>query len=133
MATRRKLRKFVCLPPVEKKLTYSTYNNGSIVADFLGNATAHGFGKIYSATKVIARLFWILLFLVLIGVVVYNVMIMFSKLFSYDMVTSIETDIAVGGLQFPSVTLCNVDPHVLAEREALKKLKVYIFSYLNNI
>ena len=99
-----------------------SYNNKTIVAEFFENATAHGFCKIYGASKLSARCFWLLLFSALIGLLSFQIVHMFNKLFEYKVTTSIADEVSHNGLQFPAITFCNVDPHVVAERNAMKRL-----------
>ena len=123
MSAEKKIRQILCLPTEEKDGLKTSYDSKSIVSDFMENATAHGFGKIYGAKKVVSRLFWILLFLALLVVVVYQISHTLAKVFSYNLTTSIEATISSKGMQFPAVTFCNADPYIVAELEAARELK----------
>lgn len=120
--TRKFLRTLLCLPANSKKPTRASYNAGTIAHKFFEDSTVHGLGKIHGATTIFARMFWILVFTVIMSMGVYSVVGLFQRVLSYDMITSVESEFLYEGLQFPAVTFCNADPFVKDKMETIENL-----------
>ncbi|XP_071490072.1 epithelial sodium channel subunit alpha-like [Diadema antillarum] len=80
----------------------------ALLSEFATTTTAHGIPNIYSARSIIEKIFWTLAFLVCLGVFLRQSEILIADYLSFPYTT--RTDIITSAaLQFPAITLCNVN------------------------
>ena len=72
---------------------------------FAENITMHGIFRILSSKHLLVKIFWLILFLVSSGYLIYQVVEIFKSFLHYSVTTKIETKIEKP-LQFPAVTFC---------------------------
>ncbi|XP_071490102.1 uncharacterized protein [Diadema antillarum] len=80
----------------------------ALLSEFATTTTAHGIPNIYSARSIIEKIFWTLSFLVCLGVFLWQSETLIADYLSFPYTT--RTDIITSAaLQFPAITLCNVN------------------------
>jgi len=121
MTVKGNIRKLMCLPEKRKGRGKEEYNRGTISRDFVENATMHGIGKVHGATRTFSRLFWMVLFFTVVCVVIYQVVQLLQKMYEYEVVTSIRTENNVNSVKFPTVTICNSNPHSIKAKKRMEK------------
>ncbi|CAI5439491.1 unnamed protein product [Caenorhabditis angaria] len=80
-----------------------------IFKDFSNWSTVAVVPHIANATHKISRAFWIIVFLFVLGMFIYELYIVISKFFSYP--ATVNTEIFFEKLAFPVVSICNMNPY----------------------
>ena len=89
---------------------------GGIVKELLQNSSAHGLPNIYQGTHWMHRTLWTILFLCGVIAVGWQVTMIFLKYVSAPYQVNVENRFR-SDLEFPSITLCNVNPVLKTELE----------------
>ena len=92
----------------ERKFAESQ-NPKMISKDYFESTTTHGLSRIYSASNIYIRCFWLVIFLVVFGLLVRAITMLVLKTTEYNVVTNVQTKF-YPGLQFPAITFCNGNP-----------------------
>ncbi|CAD6186173.1 unnamed protein product [Caenorhabditis auriculariae] len=82
---------------------------GQIFKDFSNWSTVAGVPHIANANTKISRIFWIIVFLVMLAMFCYELYIMIAKYLSFP--AAVTTDILFEEQDFPVVTICNSNPY----------------------
>ena len=81
----------------------------SIVSNYFASTTIHGISSIYSGKNIYIKLFWLSVFLSVLGLLVWQILQIFQK-FAGNAVVTTHENTAYQGLVFPAVTLCSTLP-----------------------
>jgi hypothetical protein len=82
----------------------------SIVIDYLLATSTHGLRSVGRAYSIRNRVFWIIIFTVASGLMLYFVVSAVLQYFAYSTQTSIEVQLD-RKMPFPAVTVCNANPY----------------------
>ena len=91
---------------------------GDIIKEILSNSSAHGLPNIYQSNNSLHRFLWIILFFGGVGAVIWQVSLIFLTYIDAPYHVDMEL-VFQPTLEFPSVTLCNVNPVRRLELEKL--------------
>ena len=89
---------------------------GGIVKELVQNSSAHGLPNIYQGTHWMHRTLWTILFFCGVIAVGWQVTMIFLKYISAPYQVNVENRFK-SDLEFPSITLCNVNPVLKTELE----------------
>ncbi|XP_066271886.1 degenerin-like protein asic-1 [Branchiostoma lanceolatum] len=81
---------------------------GGLWKNFRENSSAHGIPRTSTATSMVRRVMWSLLFLGACAYFIYNFHDILVKYFSYPVVTNVEID-SKPEIKFPAVAICNLN------------------------
>ena len=76
--------------------------------EFCDNTSGHGLGAIIRNTGLV-RIFWILMFLASLALSTYLVVVSIIEYFEFKATTVINEDFKESKIEFPSVTICNMN------------------------
>ncbi|XP_071794507.1 uncharacterized protein [Asterias amurensis] len=83
-------------------------NLGDILKAFGENTTAHGVPAITRSKRVVAKLFWLAVFLIMLGLFCFQATLVLVEYYGYPSTTKVKLETAPY-LNFPSVTICNMN------------------------
>eukprot|EP00112_Aurelia_sp_Birch-Aquarium-sp1_P026295 Seg924.18 transcript_id=Seg924.18/GoldUCD/mRNA.D3Y31 product="Acid-sensing ion channel 4-A" protein_id=Seg924.18/GoldUCD/D3Y31 len=98
-----------------KTSTIITDENGSeitstsIVSNYVQSTTIHGISNIYSGRNIFMKLFWLIVFLNVFGLLVWQVHNIIKRRMKNEVITMVE-NIAHKSMEFPAVTFCSTRP-----------------------
>ncbi len=96
--------------PIHQFSTTETYSAYDYEMDqFSGLTTFHGLVRFYKA-RPLAKVFWLLVVCVAVGLFILQVSRLFLILFNQPTVSEVRLEIPENGMQFPSTTICNYNP-----------------------
>ncbi|XP_033634311.1 uncharacterized protein LOC117295705 [Asterias rubens] len=83
-------------------------NLGDILKAFGENTTAHGVPAITRSKRVVAKFFWLAVFLIMLGLFCFQATLVLVEYYGYPSTTKVKLETAPY-LNFPSVTICNMN------------------------
>lgn len=100
--------------------------------EFCSETTAHGFGRLASATSAIERLIWLLCLLAALTYTLVQGFSLVSEYFSYPVDVKVEMKHAED-LEFPAIVVCNMNAlRRQALNEVVKMGQITVSVYFNN-
>lgn len=100
--------------------------------EFCSETTAHGFGRLASASSAIERLIWVVCLLAALTYTFFQGFRLVSEYFSYPVDVKVTMKRAEG-LEFPAIVVCNMNA---VRKQALKEEvmvgKITVSIYFNN-
>ena len=95
---------------VDEEIKFAESQNPKMISkNYFESTTTHGLSRIYSASSIYIRCFWLAIFLVVFGLLVSTITRLVLKTTEYNVVTNVQTKF-YPGLQFPAITFCNGNP-----------------------
>ena len=104
----------------------------SIVSNYFQSTTIHGISSIYSGRNIFLKLFWLIVFLVVFGLLIRQVYQIGARLTHYEVLTMVENT-AHQSLEFPAVTLCSTRPFRKSSATLRELKKALRYSLTSNV
>ncbi|XP_077980560.1 uncharacterized protein LOC144435805 [Glandiceps talaboti] len=101
--------------PASKKKTYS-----DVVQEFSDNTTAHGIPRIINARQSLAKFLWFIVVAGSTGVFVWQSLVLVFDFFDWPVDVSIEVITKSDGVEYPAVTVCNINRLRRSEMEGTR-------------
>ena len=103
----------------------NAYVPASNAGTFFETTTIHGISPIFTSKSCLQRLFWACLFTLAFGLLTYQIVELMLKVRGND-ITIKTTSVSMKELEFPRITICNVNPY------SKTRMEKYLSSALNH-
>lgn len=95
---------------VSKMKTTAASEARHLFSSFCGETTAHGFGQLARERGTVQRLIWSLLVIASFVTTIFFMSQLFGTFLEYNTEEVTDISYSSGGLELPSVTVCNINP-----------------------
>eukprot|EP00112_Aurelia_sp_Birch-Aquarium-sp1_P020290 Seg5197.1 transcript_id=Seg5197.1/GoldUCD/mRNA.D3Y31 product="Acid-sensing ion channel 4-A" protein_id=Seg5197.1/GoldUCD/D3Y31 len=103
-----------------------------IVSNYFQSTTIHGISSIYSGRSFFMKLFWLIVFLSVFGLLIRQVYEISMRLTKYEVLTVVEKT-AHQSMEFPAVTLCSTRPFRKSSATLRELKKAIRYSLTSNV
>ena len=104
----------------------------SIVSNYFQSTTIHGISSIYSGRNIFLKLFWLIVFLIVFGLLIRQVYEISARLTHHEVLTMVENT-AHQNLEFPEVTLCSTIPFRKSYATYYQLMDAMFYSRTSNV